>query len=137
MIDNVIIFGAGASVDAGVPLLGNFVDKMLEYGLKGKVGNKAISDEDKKIFDEAMKVRNELDGYHGRASFNDRNIEDILSILAFNLMVGDKADRAKLDWMTKAIARTVDLSTNIRFDPRLHGQIQRGKTQIYTSFWNR
>jgi len=136
MTDNVIILGAGASVDAGVPLLGNFVEKMLEYGLKGRARGKVLSSYDKKIFDEAMKVRNELDGYHGRAAFDDRNIEDILSILAFNLMTGKKEERNKLEWMTKAIARTIELSTTLTFDNQRINEIQKVEgADVYINFW--
>jgi hypothetical protein len=46
---NVIIFGAGASADAGIPLLDSFVDKMWEYAARGKVGDDIISDPDKDI----------------------------------------------------------------------------------------
>ena len=137
MTDNVIILGAGASVDAGVPLLDKFVDKMLEFGQKGQVGDKALSDEDLKIFGEATKVRKELDGYHGRAAFDDRNIEDILSILSFNLMVGGKKERNKLGWMIKAIARTIELTTTAKFDNKRTREIQadEGMT-IYLDFWH-
>lgn len=88
MTDNVIILGAGASVDAGIPLLANFVEKMWEFAITGKHNGKNLSEEDQRIFNEAMKIKNELDGYHGRASFDDRNMEDILSILSFNLIGG-------------------------------------------------
>src|SRR5574341_1677759 len=136
MTDNVIILGAGASVDAGVPLLGNFVNKMLEYGLKGRIGTNTLSSDDKRIFDEAMKVRSELDGYHGRAAFDDRNIEDILSILSFNLMVGEKDERNKLDWMTRAIARTIELTTTVKFDNRKIREIQKEEGMgPYLDFW--
>ena len=136
MSDNVIILGAGASVDAGVPVLANFVDTMLEYGIKGKAGNKSLSDDDKIIFEEAMKVRKELDGYHGRAAFDDRNIEDILSILAFNLMSGEKEERNKLEWMTKAIARTIELSTTVKFDNQRTTEIQKIEgADGYIDFW--
>jgi hypothetical protein len=136
MSDNVIILGAGASVDAGVPVLANFVDKMLEYGLKGKAGNRSLSDDDKNIFEQAMKVRKELDGYHGRAAFDDRNIEDILSILAFNLMSGEKEERNKLEWMTKAIARTIELSTIVKFDNQRTNEIQKVEgAEAYIDFW--
>jgi len=138
MTDNVIILGAGSSVEAGVPLLGNFVDQMLEYGFKGKAHNKDLSSEDKTIFAEAMKVRNELDGYHGRAAFDDRNIEDILSILAFNLMAGGETEREKLEWMTKAIARTIELSTKVKFDNNQIDKIQKVEgVEVYKNFWQK
>ena len=35
--DNVIILGAGSSPDAGVPLLGNFIETMWEYRVREKM----------------------------------------------------------------------------------------------------
>lgn len=138
MSDNVIILGAGSSVEAGVPLLGNFVNQMLEYGFKGKAHGKDLSSEDKTIFADAMKVRNELDGYHGRAAFDDRNIEDILSILAFNLMAGGETERKKLEWMTRAIARTIELSTKVKFDNNQTNIIQKVEgAELYKNFWQK
>ncbi len=134
MSDNVIILGAGASVDAGIPLLSNFVDKMWELATRGTYKGKALSDDDKNIFNEAMKVRDELDGYHGRASFDDRNIEDILSILSFNLIGGDASDQDKLSWMTKAIARTIELTCDVKHDGALD-KIQEEGNNIYKDFW--
>ncbi|HEY9151525.1 MAG TPA: hypothetical protein VIN60_01465 [Anaerolineales bacterium] len=134
MTDNVIILGAGASVDAGIPLLSNFVDKMWEIATRGKYNDKELSDDDKKIFDEAMKIRNELDGYHGRASFDDRNIEDILSILSFNLMAGEESDRNKLNWMIKAITRTIELTCEVKHGGQLD-KIQDDGSNIYRTFW--
>jgi hypothetical protein len=136
MTDNVIILGAGASVDGGIPLLGNFVDTMWDLAMHEKHNNRALSDDDKKIFSEAMKVRDELDGYHGRASFNDRNIEDILSILSFNLIGGDKSDQDKLRWMIKAIARTIELTCNVKHSGQLD-KIQNEGSHIYRSFWQK
>ena len=46
--DNVIIFGAGASCDAGVPLLKDFVDTMWRYAGGGRTPHGTISEEDRK-----------------------------------------------------------------------------------------
>ena len=136
MTDNVIILGAGASVDAGIPLLTNFVEKMWEFSITGRCNGKELSEDDKKIFNEAMKVKNELDGYHGRAAFNDRNIEDILSILSFNLIGGKKSDREKQKWFIKAITRTIDLTCNVQHDGKLN-RMQSDGNGVYRSFWHR
>ena len=135
MTDNVIILGAGASVDAGIPLLANFVEKMWEFSITGKNNGKDLSEEDRRIFNEAMKVKNELDGYHGRAAFNDRNIEDILSILSFNLIGGKKSDLEKQKWFIRAITRTIDLTCNVQHDGKLN-KIQEDGHQVYREFWH-
>ena len=136
MTDNVIILGAGASVDAGIPLLVNFVEKMWEFAITGKHNGKALSEEDKKIFNEAMKVKNELDGYHGRAAFDDRNMEDILSILSFNLIGGKKSDLEKQKWFIRAITRTIDLTCNVQHDGKLT-KVQQDGHQVYREFWRK
>ena len=136
MTDNVIILGAGASVDAGIPVLANFVEKMWEFSITGRCNGKELSDDDKKIFNEAMKVKNELDGYHGRAAFNDRNIEDILSILSFNLIGGKKSDLEKQKWFIRAINRTIDLTCNVQHDGTLNKTQEVGH-QVYRDFWRK
>ena len=97
MSDNVIIFGAGASRDAGIPLLAEFVEKMLDFHQRGTNRLKPLSEDDRAIFQSAIDVINELDGYHGRAAFDDRNIEDILSILSFDVMGGEEAQRTEVE----------------------------------------
>lgn len=136
MTDNVIILGAGASVDAGIPVLANFVEKMWEFSITGKHNGKELSEDDKKIFNEAMKVKNELDGYHGRAAFDDRNIEDILSILSFNLIGGKKSDLEKQKWFIKAIARTIELTCNVQHNGKLN-MIQEEGNYVYRLFWQK
>src|SRR5207302_40746 len=89
--NNVILFGAGASVDAGIPLLGNFVDTMLSYAMRGKVGTTLLSEPDKAILTSANKIRIELEGYSSRAYFDSRNLEDILSLLSFEALKGTDA----------------------------------------------
>ena len=131
--DNVIILGAGASFDAKVPLLKDFVDTMWEFSVRGKNGVEPLSIEDKQIFANAIKVRDELDGYHGRANFDDRNLEDILSILSFNLMGGTRKDRERLKWITKAIARTIELECEVKHTGE-NKIIRQGDT-IYQKFW--
>ena len=135
MPDNVLILGAGASHDAGVPLMAGLVEKMWEYAIRGMNGDEPLSPEDRKIFEKAMEVRYELDGYHGRATFDDRNIEDILSILEFNLIGGRGSDRAKLDAIIKAMARTIELSCTVRHDGRLD-RMQTAGPAVYRNFWH-
>lgn len=133
MNDNVIILGAGSSFDAGIPLLKDFVDTMWEFSVREKNGSEPLSEADKKIFSNAIKVRDELDGYHGRANFDDRNLEDILSILSFNLMGGTHKDRERLKWMTKAIARTIELKCKVKHNGQ--NNIMNTGDSIYQEFW--
>ncbi|MEJ1353722.1 MAG: SIR2 family protein [Candidatus Sedimenticola sp. (ex Thyasira tokunagai)] len=138
MTDNVIILGAGFSFDAGIPLLGNFVERMWEYATRGRSGEKLLSAEDNEVLNKALDIRRELDGYHGRVSFDDRNLEDILSILAFNVLGGGQKDKNKLTAFANAISTTIELSCNVK-----HGGFQRDGgfraitegSDIYRSFW--
>jgi len=135
MNDNVIIFGAGSSYDAGIPLSLGFVDKIMEFAYKGKSEGGKLSDQDKIIFDEAMKVMSNLYNYHGSANFDDRNIEDILSILSFNIIGKTPKEKDSLNWMTKAIASTIELTCNVKHNGSLD-EPQINGNQIYRLFWN-
>jgi hypothetical protein len=134
MCDNVIILGAGASVDAGIPMLSNFVQVMWEIALRGSIEGNKLTDSDMEIFKNAVKVRDELDQYHGRARFDDRNIEDILSILTFNLYEKKKIDQNRMDWIIKAIERTIELSCKVNFDETKNA-IQNNGDVVYRDFW--
>jgi len=81
-----------------------------------------------------LDIKNELDGYHGRVTFDDRNIEDILSILSFNIIGGKKPHKDKLDSMLKAISRTIELTCNVKHDYSLN-KIQRDGPEVYRRFW--
>jgi hypothetical protein len=133
MSENVIIIGAGTSYDAGIPLMNGFVDRMWEFSVRERNGDVMLSEEDKKIFANAMKVRFELDGYHGRANFDDRNIEDILSLLSFNIIGGRQSDRDKFSWIIRAIARTIDISCQVKHTGKQE-RILDGDA-FYRTFW--
>jgi hypothetical protein len=113
MSDNVIILGAGFSYDAGIPLLSNFIERMWEYSIREKAGDMPLSEDDIEILKTALDIKRDMDGYHGRVAFDDRNIEDILSMLVFNIMEGKNADRNKLKSFTSAISRTIELACNV------------------------
>lgn len=138
MSDNVIIIGAGFSFDAAIPLLSNFVEKMWEYAIRGKARGKDISMPDMEILKEALKVRSELDGYHGRAVFDDRNIEDILSILTFNVLGGGEGEKERFSAFVKAISTTIELSCEVEHaglnDERTYS-VNKSGNDVYRNFW--
>jgi|RhiMetdeSRZDD1v2_1073273.scaffolds.fasta_scaffold111380_3 hypothetical protein len=51
MSDNVLILGAGFSWDAGIPLLGGFVEKMLDYAIRKTCDGKPLDSTDIEIFE--------------------------------------------------------------------------------------
>lgn len=133
-MDNVFIFGAGTSADAGIPLLGRFVESMWEIAVRRMIGGKEISKEDEATFSNFLKVIHDLDGYHGRANFDDRNIEDILSILTFNQYEKTRSASDSIKSVVNAISRTIELRCTIktisegtRYDVKEH--------DIYQDFW--
>jgi hypothetical protein len=107
---NVILFGAGASFDAGIPLLNSFVDKMWEYGVRGKVGSKTISADDRRVLQDAIAICESLERYNSRAFFDIRNLEDILSLLSFEALRDETLHTERYSTMVKAVARTIELS---------------------------
>lgn len=136
MSDTVFLLGAGFSRTAGIPLLGEFVDRMWEMALRGKAQS-PLDEDDKRLFAAAMEIREELDSYHGRAAFNDRNIEDLLSILSFNVIGGGKKDKQKLGIMSSAIARTIELLCSVQH-PGInfkHGRVVNEGPDLYRNFW--
>ncbi len=140
MSDNVIILGAGFSFDAGIPMLSNFIERMWEYSMREVAGVKKLSADQLKILSDALDIRREMDGYHGRVAFDDRNIEDVLSMLAFNLLGGGTSDRNKLKAFISAISQTIELSCSVQHPgiptgpfPR-HVAVTEG-SNIYRRFW--
>jgi len=133
-IDDVIILGAGFSYDANVPLLGNFVDVMMRYAYEGKVNGKEISGSDRAILQTAIDIKDELDGYHGRVRFSDRNIEEILSILSYNDIGDDRTTTDKREGFKSAISKVIELSCRVEDNGSLSSFDERGQT-IYNKFW--
>lgn len=133
--DNVLILGAGFSYSAGIPLMKGFVERMWEFAIRGTNEGKPLSKEDHEILKNAIKVRNELDRYHGRVAFDDRNIEDILSILSFNALGGTGTDTKKLNWIIKAITRTIELTCSVRRSDN-YLKIEDFGPSVYREFWH-
>ncbi len=124
--DNVFLLGAGFSADAQVPMMQGFMDKMWTLARTGRCRNVAIPQSQLAVLEEALKVREELDGYHGRAALDVWNIEDILSILSFS-------SKKRLDDMTKAIAQLIELTCTIKHDGKLNNHSD--EFTIYSRFW--
>jgi len=133
MSDNVIILGAGASSEAGIPLMAGFVEKMWEFAVRKQVNDKPMLPDDIDTFQKAIEIKNELDSYHGRAMFDDRNLEDILSILSFNEIHSSKTSKNRLFWFTKAISLTIEMTCRVKHDGE--NNIQNLDYSQYRDFW--
>lgn len=132
LYNNVILFGAGAAADAGIPMLDSFVDKMWEFAVRGKVREKAISKEDRDILVEANKIRIDLERYNSRAFFDNRNLEDILSLLSFEALAD--GEQAKYELWVKAVARTIELSCEHQYSQQPLAEPRGGSH--HHAFWN-
>src|SRR5438445_8927397 len=112
--DNVIIFGAGASCDAGIPLLNSFVNEMWSCGTRGRSRHGPLPDADRTLLTEAERIRTELERYCSRANFDIWNLEDVLNLLWLEALAGNGAPEKYLTWV-KAIARLIELSCIHRY----------------------
>jgi len=131
--DNVFLFGAGVSAAAGVPLLKPFLDKMWEYSIRERVNDTPLSKEDCQILGIATNIRIALERYNSRANFNDRNIEDILSLLSFEALRGGDA-KEDYNKMVRAVAKTIELSGSLKYQeqsPRIYEFYK----SLYHEFW--
>lgn len=135
--DNVILLGAGSSSDAGIPLLCNFVECMWEYAMRGKVGQEPIPGAALAMLTEANNIRKELASYQSRANFDDRNLEDILSILSFEAFSGQPKWIEKREILVEAISLTIELSCKLKVElqPPQKAYIEDHITNIYHALW--
>jgi hypothetical protein len=136
MSHNVFILGAGFSYDANVPLLGSFADRMFDFAIiKKQLNGNPLNSSDIVIFEKALAIRNNLNSYHGRALFDDRNIEDILSLLTFNALTDPTAQK-DIDAFTIAITRTIELSCLVTHPGVTSSMYTHfAGNEIYREFW--
>jgi hypothetical protein len=134
MSDNVIILGAGASYDAGIPLLGNFIDKMIEISATGRGPRGVLKSEEQSILKKALEIRNKIENYHARVAIDQFNLEQILSVLVFESQIGNSKGKRDLEIFSKAIATMIELTCNVMHDGKFN-TIQESKKQVYCNFW--
>ena len=131
---NVFIFGAGASYNAGIPLLGEFMEAMWRFPIKQRINGEMIVEKDHELFCEISQIKKQLGCFHTQADFDEWNIEDILSILSFNEMVGSKESKSNLPKFTNAIAKTIELTCKMKLRESGDQGVVSG-TQCYYDFW--
>jgi hypothetical protein len=81
-----------------------------------KVGQESIPEAALATLTEANKIRKELGSYQSRAYFDDRNLEDLLSILSFELFSGRSEWIQKYEIIVEAISLVIELSCNLKFE---------------------
>lgn len=114
---NVFIFGAGCSVDAGIPLLGNFIDRMFEYRFRGRSEGTTIADPVLEVLKESDRIRHRFDKYQSRACFDTRNLEDVLSLLSFERLMKNTTSDDDYNTFVKAIGATIELACQLKYRP--------------------
>lgn len=130
MANNVIILGAGASADAGIPLLRGFGDKFSQFYNEYSESNKP---EELKIFSDAWKIIDEIGNFHTNAEFDERNIEDLLSILKFDSYSSNEGNEDKQKIIEKAISMIIEKTCQVKYDRNKNPQAS--GNDIYREFW--
>lgn len=134
MTENVILLGAGASHAAGIPLLGNFMERIWELAKTGVAVHRELTDDEVKLLLRAVEIKNSMREYHAQVAFDQFNIEDILSILSFDVLAGSKQGREQLDDFTRAISLTIELSCEVGHHGKLNSMCDQGPEQ-FRAFW--
>lgn len=111
------------------------MDRMWQIARTEKCNGTKLATAQLNVLNQALKVREELDGYHGRAALDVWNMEDVLSILSFNELAGGKAERERVRWMTKAIALVIELTCKVTHDGDLTAIQGEPKDALYQNFW--
>ena len=134
MTENVILLGAGASRAAGIPLLSEFMRMIGQLARTGVNDQRLLTVDETKILHKAVEIRDSLRGYHATVAFDQFNIEDILSILSFDVLAGSKKARQQLDDFTRAISLTIELTCSVVHSGDLAETCSDGPEE-YRLFW--
>lgn len=134
MTENVILLGAGASHSAGIPLLSEFMRTIRKLAATGVSEHRELTGEEIKVLQKAVDIRDSLREYHATVAFDQFSIEDILSILSFDVLAGSDEARKQLDDFAQAISLTIELTCSVQH----HGELQRicdDGPDEYRAFW--
>jgi NAD-dependent SIR2 family protein deacetylase len=112
----VFILGAGASADAGIPLMSNFLDDADDLWKTGRVNSVA------KSFELVQKARSRLQAVHSKSVLDTRNIEHVFAAFEMAEMLNkfpglSARDRKALssamrDVIVHTVEKTMTLRTN-------------------------
>ncbi|MEW6529573.1 MAG: hypothetical protein AB1473_01980 [Thermodesulfobacteriota bacterium] len=109
MSDVVFILGAGASAQAGAPLMANFLDVPWSLLAKG-----ALQSPEKESFERVFKARGALQHVHSKAAFDIHNVESVFAALEMAKTLGKfpRHDAEKIDGLIQdmkiLIAATIE-----------------------------
>ncbi|MEW5914506.1 MAG: hypothetical protein AB1814_18265 [Thermodesulfobacteriota bacterium] len=115
MYKTVFILGAGASADAGIPVMKDFLDRARDF-----YTTDWLTKEEKQIFSRVFDAINQLTGTSFYSYIDLNNIENVLSAFDMGSLIGrlgnipvEKIIDLK-KYAQKLIGITIDLSTNFR-----------------------
>lgn len=135
MSNNVILLGAGASFDAGIPLLGSFMDRIFELANIRRSPTRDLTKEELEILQEVIEIRDSMERYQPRVAINQFNLEQVLSILSFEALVGVEGGEQKLEAFKKAISLTIELTCSVTHHGKLN-TIHEDGPEVYRNFWD-
>lgn len=134
MADNVLLLGAGASFDAGIPLLGSFMDRIFELASLKRSPTRSLTSEELEILNAVIDIRDGMERYQPRVAINQFNLEQVLSILSFEALVGAENGVEKLEAFKKAISLTIELTCTVTHHGKLNSVHEDGPA-VYRDFW--
>ncbi|MBL9181714.1 MAG: hypothetical protein JNN17_06210 [Verrucomicrobiaceae bacterium] len=134
MTENVILLGAGASHSAGIPLLSEFMRTIRRLATTGVSEHRELTADEIKALQKAVAIRDSLREYHATVAFDQFSIEDILSILSFDVLAGSNKARQQLDEFAQAISLTIELTCSVQHHGKLDSMCDTGPDE-YRAFW--
>lgn len=105
---NVYILGAGASADAGAPLMDTFLRAVRDFR---DMKHEDLSSQDLEAFDRVLEYRAWLDKAMSRVMLDPDNIEDLFGMIEMDVGLGLR-ERSLREAIIRVISRTLTLSTS-------------------------
>lgn len=114
MYKTVFILGAGASADAGLPVMANFLDRARDF-----YSSNSLQENEKKSFEEVFKAIHELKGASFYSNLDLNNIEAVYSAFDMGKLLGQLGSISpeRIQSLNSSIQNligiTIDLSTTL------------------------
>lgn len=122
----VFILGAGASVDAGAPLMNNFFDAARRVYLSGN-----LRESEKLAYEELFEGINRLQSVHSKASLDLHNLEVVFNAFEFSRLIGENEDgqgESTSDALKRVIVSVLDRSMQFT-----HANTRMNSTEDYVN----
>lgn len=110
---NVFIFGAGASVAAGAPILSDYMSKARQLLDNHEYSGLGKDPEDKKAFETVFEWRSNRYGVLRRLNVDFDNLEDVFSLVDMAQQFGMKQAKKVRKALIRLACRTIELSVTV------------------------